>query len=141
MSSSNPQDSLIRSLASAVARGRTVADWARNADVAVATARGWSERSDFPQLVEKCRREHAERMVKKIAGAAAKAIEGMAANDSKKGDPKFSFEAAKAVVEKWVEVAMNLEQMKKIESLEERVRILEEGRAVHVRAMLGNSQN
>ena len=141
MSSQDHQEHFIRSLASAVAQGRTVDGWARDTDVSVEVAREWSERADFPGLVEECRREHAARMAKKIALAAAKAVDGLAAKPKKGAKSTGSLEAATALVEKWVELAMNNEQMKRIETLEERVRILEEGRATHVRAMLGNSRN
>ena len=47
----------------------------------------------------------------------------------------------KALIEKWVELSLTLEQGKKLEVLQERVKVLEEGRAVHVRANLGGSMN
>jgi hypothetical protein len=141
MSFKDQQEHFYRSLASAVAQGESVDSWARSKDVFVEIAREWSERADFPDLVEKCRREHAERMAKQIADTAAKAIDGLAAKPKKGAKSNASLEAVTALVEKWVELAMNLEQMKRLETLEERVKILEEGRAAHVRAMLGNSQN
>ena len=52
---------LMRSLARAVSRGRTVTGWARSNDVSAEAAFAWAELPEFRGLVEKCRLDHAER--------------------------------------------------------------------------------
>jgi hypothetical protein len=129
------------SLASAVARGQSVSAWARQKDISDDAAHAWAERPEFLEMVEKARLAHAERKVREIARRAAKAMDALGAGSEKPADASSSLADVKALIEKWVELSTTLEQGKKLEVLQERVKVLEEGRAVHVRANLGGSMN
>ena len=141
MTDDKPNDYCIHSLARAVARGQTVAAWARRNQCTIEDAREMSDRAEFPELVGIYRRQDAEDFLRELSSSAVKAVHELSAIVQEKGNPSCSFEAAKALIEKWVEACMQLEHIKKLESLEERVRILEERPALDVGDILRNSRN
>jgi hypothetical protein len=70
MSLDSTTEVLMRKLARAVARGRTVTAWARNCDVSIESAHRFTELPEFRDTVEKIRLEHAEGLVGKIGRSA-----------------------------------------------------------------------
>jgi hypothetical protein len=67
MDADAPSHVIMRALANEISLGGDVDQWAKSTMVCALSAREWTERPDFRELVEACRVEHAERMVGKIA--------------------------------------------------------------------------
>jgi hypothetical protein len=142
MNARERDDLRMRSLAAAVARGRTVKAWATHKNYSLEGAQALAERPEFPALVEECRIAAVKRTSEKILRSAQKAIDALGERPPQ--DKKAAAEALNAatgLMEKWLELMASLDLMKKLDSLAERVRILEDGRAAHVRALLGNWEN
>ena len=70
-----PDHVMMRSLAHEIAFGGDVERWAKLRAVSPEVAREWTELPEFREFVEKCRIEHCERLVGKIACCAERAIE------------------------------------------------------------------
>ncbi len=107
----------MRSLAEAIAVGETVAAWARSKDVYVEIAREWVERPAFIALVEKCRIEHAESMVGKIATHVERAIERLVELSENIRKPAISLAAAKAIIDKWIALTVHMVQERRFQEL------------------------
>jgi hypothetical protein len=134
MSSDAAFHMLFHSLAHAVARGQSIAAWAWSKDVFAETALEWSARPEFAELVKTYRREAAEKAVSETAPGAAKATK-------KQGSDAGNVDAGEALNEGRIALAIQVEQARKVEALEQRVKALEESRALNVLAILRNSQN
>ena len=111
------QSAFMRSLALAVARGRSIAAWGRAKEVPVEKARGWSELPEFRLLVEKVRLEHSERMVGKLARCVGRAIERLVELSENTRHPGVSLGATKAIIEKWIHTSEHFIQAFQLKDL------------------------
>jgi hypothetical protein len=141
LTDNKPQDHLFHSLARAVARGQSISAWLNEHQCTVDTARELCHRPEFPQLVDRYRLDDAQEFVLELKSSAVKAIHTLSTIVQQKGNPSRRLAAARALVEKWIESSMYLEQEEKIEALAERVRILEESRGLNISGVLRNSRN
>jgi hypothetical protein len=101
--------------------------------VCAKSAREWTERPEFRELVEACRVEHAERMVGKIARCVDRAIERLVALSENSRNLSVSLAATKAIIENWVALSVNFVQERTYQSLCERVKVLQDARAAEKR--------
>ena len=124
MNAEEPIEAFKRSLARAVARGRSVAAWAWNSDVDLEAAQAWSELREFRELVEKFRVEHADRMVGKIGQCVGRAIDRLVELSENSTKPNVALAATKAIIEKWIALAVYFEQEKKFKDMQARVKVL-----------------
>ncbi len=122
MKRNEPERLLIRALACAVARGRSVADWVRSKDVRLAVARKWAKREGFSALVETARAKQSERAIRRIADGVGRAIDGLAACASSTPDPESCIENGGKFIEKSVQLAIMLEGLKELKALAARLR-------------------
>jgi hypothetical protein len=134
MASDAPLYEFIQSLAQAVARGQSLAELPWSKDVSVEAALEWLERPEFRELVKTYRREGAQKAVSKTAPGATNATK-------KQGADAGKVDAGEALNEGRIALAIQVEQASKVEALEQRVKALEESRALNVLAILRNSQN
>ncbi len=112
---------LMRSLARAVSRGRTVTGWARSNDVSAEAAFAWAELPEFRGLVEKCRLDHAERMVGKISSKVGRAIDRLVELSENRENLSVSFAATKAIIEEWINVSVHFVQAQEFKAINARV--------------------
>jgi hypothetical protein len=134
MTMNGPQTVLFHSLARAVAEGKSIAEWALRMMVSLENALGWAQRPEFKELVEVYRVESANRTAREteIRAAEAAATAGAGAG---KAEVYQSLEA------QMITLDLQLAQAAKVEALEERVKALEENRAVSIIDRLRNSRN
>ena len=111
------QSAFMRSLALAVARGRSVVAWGRAKDVPLEKARGWTELPEFRLLVEKVRLEHSERMVGKLARCVGRAIERLVELSENTRHPGVSLGATNAIIEKWIHTSEHFIQAFQLKDL------------------------
>jgi hypothetical protein len=97
-------------------------------------ALAFSQRPDFAELVESYRIEDAKRTAGKIESGAADAT-GTAGAGSGKAEADQSLES------QTIALQLQLAQAARVEALDERVRALEESRAVNLMDRLRNSRN
>ena len=124
-----PNDLFMRSLGRAVARGRTVTAWAKQNDVSAEVARGWAVLPEFLEFVDKCRLQHTDRMVGKIASRVPRAIDRLAELAESSENVAVGVAAAKALIEKWVLLSAHFEQGKQFADLNARIKVLLASRA------------
>ena len=134
MRADSRKDRLVRSLAGTVARENGCQIGAICAAQRECRAPP-GETTEFPDLVEECRRKHLKRRARKIAGLWTTAVDGLAAGGEKDESQAKVLEAATALAQEWDEVLKHFDPDMKISSLRDRVRILEEGRPGHGGAM------
>jgi hypothetical protein len=134
MASDAPLYEFIQSLAQAVARGQSLAELPWSKDVSVEAALEWLERPEFRELVKTYRREATAKAVGETAPGATK-------RTKKQGTEAGNVDAGQALNERRIALAIQVEQARKVEALEQRVKALEESRALNVLAILRNSQN
>ncbi len=120
---------LMRSLARAVSRGRTVTGWARSNDVSAEVALTWTELPEFRELVEKCRLDHAERMVGKISSKVGRAIERLVELSENRENLSVSFAATKALISEWINITVHFVQAQEFKSINSRIDALRNSRA------------
>ena len=121
-----PSHSCARSRA--VAGGHTVRSWAKHRDVGIDIARGLSDLPEFRQRVDNCRLNHADRMVGKVAGHVAQAIDRLAELSQNADKTTVSLAATKALIEDWVGLSVHFDQTKKLEDMRARVKASREAR-------------
>jgi hypothetical protein len=124
-----PTEALMRGLARAVARGRSVAAWARPRRISGQIARAWSELPDFRTLVDEHRISLSDRLVGKLTTFASRAIDRLAELSERCGNTAVSVSAARAIVKSWVEVSGHFDLLKKAESFGLRIIALEKRNA------------
>ena len=95
--------------------------WARSNDVAAEVALAWAELPEFRELVEKCRLDHAERMVGKISSKVGRAIERLVELSENRENLSVSFAATKALIEEWINVTVHFVQAQEFKSINARV--------------------
>jgi hypothetical protein len=133
MDADAPSHALMRALANEISLGGDVDQWAKSTMVCALSAREWTERPEFRELVEACRVEHAERMVGKIARCVERAIERLVALSENSRNLSVSLAATKAIIENWVALSVNFVQERTYQSLCERVKVLQDARAAEKR--------
>jgi hypothetical protein len=122
MSHNSMNDCLMRLLALAVARGRSVAEWASESDVDLETAQQWSELPEFREQVDKYRLEHADRMVAKIGQRAERAIDRLVELSEINDKPSVSIRATEAILDQWIALTLHYVQEWKFQDLTLRVK-------------------
>lgn len=141
MSTDKLFDFYLRSLARAVARGRTINAWIRHIAGAPEDVHERSRPNEFGELVNVYRLRAATRIIDEIILPAAKSMGVDVAEVAQKGNTNTSFEDAKALIENCVVLSMQLEQADKLESLAERVKNIEERRGFSSTDIWRISQN
>ena len=116
-------------LAGEISLGGDVDQWAKSTMVCAKSAREWTERPEFRELVEACRVEHAERMVGKIARRVERAIERLVEISERSRNLSVSLAATKAIIENWVALTVHFVQERTYQSLCERLKVLQDARA------------
>ena len=128
----------MRSLARAIARGRTYAGWAKSKDVSVDVAREWALLPEFRQRVEQWRLEHAERVVGKIAMCVERAIERLVELSEHSSNGSVCVAATKAIIDKWISTSVHFVQEQKFQSLDARMNVLIKARAAEKQTGMRN---
>jgi hypothetical protein len=134
MDADAPNHVLMRALASEISLGGDVDQWAESATICALSAREWTERPEFRELVAACRVEHAERMVGRIARCVERAIERLVELSENTLNLGISLAATKAVIEKWVALSVYFVQEQQYESLDARMKVLIAARAADKKA-------
>jgi hypothetical protein len=124
MSLDSTTEELMRNLARAVARGRTVAAWARKYNISVESAQRLSELPEFRDCVEKIRLEHAERLAGKLGRKADRAVERLGELVELTDQPSVSLRAAKAIIDEWIKVTLHFIQEWKFQDLNVRMKAI-----------------
>jgi hypothetical protein len=134
-------DFYLRSLACAVARGRTINAWIRHVAGTAEGARECSQPAEIADLVNFYHLDAARKIIDEIIFPAAKSMGVEIADDVQEGNANISLEDAKALIERCVVLSMQLDEAEKLESLAERVRMLEESRDLYIGDIWRNSEN
>jgi hypothetical protein len=137
MHSDEPDYVIMRSLAQEIALGGDFALWAKKATVSAQVAHEWTELPEFREVVEKCRLEHCERMVGKIARCAERAIDRLVELSENTQYLSVSLAATKAIIEKWVALSVYFVQEQMYKSLQARMKVLMDARAAEKMAAAG----
>ena len=132
-----PNRVLMRVLANEISLGGDVDQWAKSTMVCALSAREWTERPEFRELVEACRVEHAERMVGKIARCVERAIARLVEISESSRKLSVSLAATKAIIANWVALTVHFVQERTYQSLCERMKVLQEARAAEKRGAFG----
>jgi hypothetical protein len=140
MHSDAPDHVIMRSLAQEIAIGGDVALWAERTMVSALVAREWTELPEFREFVEKCRLEHAERMVGKIACCVGRAIERLVELSENTRNLSVALAATNAIVKQWVELSIYFVQEQKYWSLDERVKKLVAAKKTEKKAAYGGGR-
>jgi hypothetical protein len=134
-------DFYLRSLACAVARGRTINAWIGHIARTELGACECSQPAEIAELVNFYHLEAGRKIIDEIIFPAAESMGIEVADYLQAGNAGASLEDAKALIEKCVVLSMQLDQAEKLESLAERVRSLEEGRDCDIKDIWRNSEN
>ena len=129
MHSDAPDHVMMRSLAQEIALGGDVVGWGDRMAVSPVLAREWTELPEFREVVQKCRLQHAERMVGRIARCVERAIERLVELSENSRDLGISLAATKAVIEKWVALSVYFVQEQEYASLQAQIKVLVAARA------------
>ena len=135
MDTDAPNHVLMRSLAEAIAFGRSVSSWAKSQDVLEETAQAWVELPEVQTFVEKCRVGHAERMVGKAAGYVERAMERLVELSEGARNPRIALAACKVIIKNWIDLSVHFVQERTYQWLVKRVKELKDARAAQKRAM------
>jgi hypothetical protein len=123
-----PNDAFMRSLAEEIAFGRCASIWARSREVPAETALEWIELPQFREFVEKCRVNHAERMVGKIAGCVERAIDRLVELSEYALKPSIALAATKAIIENWLNLSIHFVQERTYQKLVAQVKVLKDAK-------------
>lgn len=134
MDSDAPSHVIMRSLAQDIALGGDVVEWAERSMVSAQVAREWTALPEFREVVEKCRLEHSERMVGKIACCVGRAIDRLVELSENTRSLSVALAATKAVIEQWVAMSVFFVQEQKYESLGARLKVIVAARAAEKKA-------
>ena len=118
-----PTEILMRGLARAVARGRSVIAWARQNEVNIEVAREWSQLPDFRQNVEADRFDICDRMAGKLARISSRAIDRLVEISERSGLSSVSVSATNALLKNWIEVSKFFVMEKKMEVLTAQIKV------------------
>jgi len=106
-------------MALALASGQTIAEWATATGTPLRTAQHWASRREFQDLVDEHQAQVVSTAVRKLAAGMTRAAERLLALvDSQ--DERIGLRAAIAVAERYEQLHMFADLMKRIEQLEER---------------------
>jgi hypothetical protein len=126
MQSDAPDHVIIRSLAQEIACGGDVSLWAERTMVSAPVAREWTALPEFGEFVQKCRLEHAEKMVGRIACYVERAINRLVELSENTRNLSVALAATNAIVNQWVALSVYFVQEQQYWSLKERVQKLKD---------------
>jgi hypothetical protein len=126
MHSDAPDHVIIRSLAQEIASGGDVSLWAERTMVSALVASEWTALPEFGDFVQKCRLEHAEKMVGKMACCVERAIKRLVELSENTRNLSVALAATSAIVKQWVALSVYFVQEQQYWSLEKRVKELKD---------------
>ena len=118
---SKKNDNRIAQLAVAVASGRSVAAWARDANVAVRTAYAWTATAGFQAMVADHRRKLVDRAIGKLAAHVTLGVTTIARLAKNAESESVKLAAARAILAELVAITGFAELEGRIAALEKRV--------------------
>jgi hypothetical protein len=137
MHSDAPDHVIMRSLAQEIAIGGDVGQWAARTMVSALVAREWSELPEFREFVEKCRLEHAERIVGKIACRVERAIDRLVELSENTRNLSVALAATNAIIKQWVALSVYFVQEQKYACLIAQVKELVAAKKAEKKAAYG----
>jgi hypothetical protein len=121
-------DDKVRSLADAVASGRSAASWAKQHNIQAEVAENWCSLPEFTGLVDARRLQVTDRMSGKLMTQSAVAIDELLETLSLSSSDSFKLSAGRVLVNDWLRVSLRFEQSRKMAELKARVAVLEKKR-------------
>jgi hypothetical protein len=124
MQTDAPDQELLRSLAQDLALGGSATAWAGRKEICAELAVGWTELPEFREALDKCRLDHAERMVGKVASCVERAIDRLVEFSERSDNPSVGLAATKAIIDQWVALSVYFVQEHKYHTLTARLKFL-----------------
>jgi hypothetical protein len=120
-----PTDTQLKSLARAVACGRTVKSWAKRHCGDVDAVDEWCTLPEFIELVDAHRLQVVDHMSGSLMSHSASAIDQLLALSRESATDNVKLSAGRLLLDKWLRVSLRFEQSRKMAELKARVAVLE----------------
>jgi len=121
-----PTDDKLKSLAQAVAAGRSVKSWAKRHHTEVEVADAWCSLPEFDGLVDAHRLGVANRMSGALLARASAAIDQIFTTLRRSPAYPVKLSAGRMLMDNWLRVSLRFEQSKKMAELKARLVALEQ---------------
>ena len=112
-----PHLAFLQGLARAVARGGTIAGWAKRREIDVEVAREWSLMPEFRTMVDEARGSLCDRVAGKAARLASRAFDRLVELSERSGLTAVSVSATRGLIKAWLDVSVMFILQKRVNDL------------------------